>query len=498
MPLQRLAQQVRGVAALGAGAFEIVVEWAAEVRVHAVVDDRPGAFARGQAAQVGQALLGDQDVDVVLAVVDVADHRHHAGDGAALGDGLADEDRQVRIAGEIARAADAVHHPGAADVGRVDVAVQVELQRRVDADDAQAADYLRVVGDFLRAQHQLVLVLLQVAEHPRVAALRQGDRAARGEAHLAGVDQLEGGVLQHLGVHLQILEGRFQQAAHHRVGDAADTGLQRAEVLRQAPGLDFAAEEGDQVIGDGLGLGIRCGDRGVGVGLLGDDDGGDLVRRDRDGAAADALVGAYQRNRCAGRPVGGDIDVVQPLEVGVVRQVDLDNDLVGEDRETRRVADRGGRHDVALLGDGHRLDHCDVRLLQLQVANLLDGIGQVLVDEHHAAVIDRLAQRAVDLERHAPGQYAGFGELLVEVVAQAGAGHQADLQRLAAGAFGQRARHRLGLAGAGEAAHADRHAVLDQRGGIARAHHLVQQGGQTDALGIHGNLGRQKLRRPAV
>ncbi|MNC56409.1 hypothetical protein D3C75_1060050 [compost metagenome] len=52
----------------------------------------------------------------------------------------------------------------------------------------------------------------------------------------------------------------------------------------------------------------------------------------------------------------------------------------------------------------------------------------MLVNEHDFAGVDRLAQGAVDLERHATGQHAGLGEFFVEVVAQAGTGHQANLQ----------------------------------------------------------------------
>ncbi|MNC19276.1 hypothetical protein D3C75_672050 [compost metagenome] len=193
--------------------------------MHALVDDDPGTLPRRQASQVCQAHFGHEDVDVMFGVVNMADHRHHAGDRTALGDRLGHEHGQVRVAREVARATDAVHHPGAADVSGVDVAVDVELQRRVDADDAEAAHDFRVVGDFLRAQDQLVLVTLQVAEHIGVAPARQGDRAARSKAQLTGVDQVESRVLQHLGIHRQVFERRVDQATHHRVGDGADTGL---------------------------------------------------------------------------------------------------------------------------------------------------------------------------------------------------------------------------------------------------------------------------------
>ncbi|MNE10047.1 hypothetical protein D3C80_1027440 [compost metagenome] len=84
---------------------------------------------------------------------------------------------------------------------------------------------------------------------------------------------------------------------------------------------------------------------------------------------------------------------------------------------------------MALFCDGDGFDDGDVRQLQLLVAQLFYGFRQVLVDEHDLAFVDSLAQRAVDLEWHTTSQYTGFGQLLVQVVAQAGTGHQADLQR---------------------------------------------------------------------
>src|SRR3546814_2589198 len=91
-------------------------------------------------------------------MVHMADHRHDTGNRATLGNRLGDENRQMRIPGKVARATNPIHHSCAADMGGVDVAVEVELQRRIDGDDAQAAYYLGVVGNFLGAQNQLVLV----------------------------------------------------------------------------------------------------------------------------------------------------------------------------------------------------------------------------------------------------------------------------------------------------------------------------------------------------
>jgi len=82
VPGQRLVEQVRRVLTGGAGQgpFEVVLQRRLEVRVGAPVDDASGPPARRKAAQVGQPLLGDDDMGVVLGVVDVGDHRHDAGD----------------------------------------------------------------------------------------------------------------------------------------------------------------------------------------------------------------------------------------------------------------------------------------------------------------------------------------------------------------------------------------------------------------------------------
>src|SRR5690606_18180120 len=114
------------------------------------LDDQAGPLAGCQTAQVGQALLGDDDLYVVLGVIDMADHGHDARDGASLGHRAGHEDRQVGIARKVARAADAVHDARAHQVGGVDVAVDVGLDHAVHRDETKAPDDLRVVGNLLR------------------------------------------------------------------------------------------------------------------------------------------------------------------------------------------------------------------------------------------------------------------------------------------------------------------------------------------------------------
>src|SRR5690606_10854651 len=134
VPGEGLFQHVRGVAATGLGFLQVVDRLALVVRVHAVVDDAFGRFDRGQAAQVRVALLGDDHVQVMGVVVHVADDVHGRGDVAVLGGGGGHEDVDAGVAGEVARAANAVHHVGAAHVGGVHVAVDVHFQRGVEGD----------------------------------------------------------------------------------------------------------------------------------------------------------------------------------------------------------------------------------------------------------------------------------------------------------------------------------------------------------------------------
>ena len=64
----------------GEGAPEVVAEHRAVVGVGALLDDPLGPLLRREAAQVREPLLGHEDVDVVLGVVDVGDHRDDARD----------------------------------------------------------------------------------------------------------------------------------------------------------------------------------------------------------------------------------------------------------------------------------------------------------------------------------------------------------------------------------------------------------------------------------
>src|SRR5690606_26117223 len=163
--------------------------------------------------------------------VDVGHERHDGGNVAVLGRGSRHEDADTRVPGEVTRAADTVHHVGAADVSGVHVAVDIHFQCRVEGNDTQAANNFRMVGDFLRAEHHFAGVLGHVGRQVVHALLRQGERGAGSELHDACVDQVEHAVLQHFGSHHQVLELGSPHAVQNRVGNGAYAGLQRGQAV---------------------------------------------------------------------------------------------------------------------------------------------------------------------------------------------------------------------------------------------------------------------------
>ena len=60
---------------LAVGQFQVIPQQLLVVGVSAVFDDGLGTLLRTLAAEVGYALLGDDDIDVVLCMVVVRNHR---------------------------------------------------------------------------------------------------------------------------------------------------------------------------------------------------------------------------------------------------------------------------------------------------------------------------------------------------------------------------------------------------------------------------------------
>ncbi len=154
-------------------------------------------------------------------------------------------------------------------------------------------------------------------------------------------------------------------------------------------------------------------------------------------------------------------------------EVHFHDDLFGQNGKARGIADRCRGNDPATLGYGKRFNDGIINGADLVRAQLLDGFGKMLVDEHHFAAIDGGPQGSVDLKWHAPRKHMGFGEQLVDIVTKRCAGNQRDLERVGRSARSHGHRHGLGIASAGETAHADHHAVFNQARGLLRGNDLV-------------------------
>jgi len=130
---------------------------------------------------------------------------------------------------EISRAAQAIQHAAAQDAGAVCVGVDVDLDGRVHADDAQTADDLWRVAHLLRAQDQLGCVRLPAFVEALEAVGAETDRRRRREVQVAAVEEVQERVLQNFGPDFEVAElgAARRQTAYYGVGNVADTGLNR-------------------------------------------------------------------------------------------------------------------------------------------------------------------------------------------------------------------------------------------------------------------------------
>jgi hypothetical protein len=138
VPGQRLFQEMWRVAAARAGAFEIAHQGVPETGVNAVLDDFPCPLPWRQLAKVGEPVLRDDDVDVMLGVIDMGHHRNDDDSLPSLASDFVTKIDRKAFRAKSPGSADAIHHVRAVDMRRVDIAVYVEFQRRIDADHPPA------------------------------------------------------------------------------------------------------------------------------------------------------------------------------------------------------------------------------------------------------------------------------------------------------------------------------------------------------------------------
>src|SRR5687767_12101379 len=212
-------------------------------------DERARALAQVLAVEVGDAVLGDDVVDVrargddARALLEVGDDARLAARGrrGERDDGLAALGER-RAADEVHLAADARELPRADGVG-ADLTRQVNLDGRVDGRHLRVAADDRRVVDVGDVEHRHLRVIVHEVIKPARAEDEARDELAGVDALLRAVDdapfdEAHHAVGEHLGVDAEVAV-RVERA-QHSVGDGADAHLERRAVLDEP--RDVAAD----------------------------------------------------------------------------------------------------------------------------------------------------------------------------------------------------------------------------------------------------------------
>lgn len=345
------------------------------VGVSAVLDQALSALARRQSTEIGETLLGDDDVEVVLGVVNVGGHGHNAGDTGRIGLALTGRrsvhDGDVSVTQEISRATQTVDHLGSTDQGGVGVSVHIDLDGGVHGNHSQTADNLGEVSDGLRADHATALVEVEVAVEALESLRGQGERHGGGVVQLAGIEEIQHGILEDLRPDLEVLEVAAGESTDDGVGNVTHTGLEREQVLGETALLDLVGEEVHDVTGNLLGVLIdgREATTVIGEGAL--HDGDDLALVEVGEIGTNAVIHTAHQEGAAVRRTRIAHDIVDATEDGQ-RGVDLNDDLVGEGKNLGGDTDTSSENETAVLSDGSSLHNGNVELA---------GVGGVILGE---------------------------------------------------------------------------------------------------------------------
>ena len=158
-------------------------------------------------------------------MVDMAAERNYGTDLAALCQGVGEEYGQVAVTCEVAGTANTVHQLGAANMGGVNVAIDINFDSGVHSDNADTTGNFRAVGDFLRTEQQVFLVMFYIFIEFLLAFRRRSQRGTGSNAQFACVDQVEHAVLNNFGINGQIFEVGVYQTVDNSIGYGANTRL---------------------------------------------------------------------------------------------------------------------------------------------------------------------------------------------------------------------------------------------------------------------------------
>ena len=243
--------------------------------------------------------------------------------------------------------------------------------------------------------------------------------------------------------------------------------------------LDLVGQEVQQVASDRPGIVVEGLERGVAVRGIGFDDRHHLVGVHLEHLVADPVARAGDGKRATVRrqDTDGVVDVVHAEQVLGLPRVDLDDDLVGLFEIGAVQTDRGGRHDVAVLGDRGGLDDGEVQRTQEALRHLHPHVREMDVAVIRDALVDRGAHLGIGLVGRTERDATRAGQRTIELRCCRGPGPHADAEFLTLLVRGIDARGEglgelLGVPGTGEARETDVPAVLDQSGCVLSGHQL--------------------------
>jgi hypothetical protein len=158
---------------------EVVFQNRHIVGVRTLLDNNPRTLSRAQTTHVRKTLLGNNDVEIVLRLVNVRAHGHDTGYTRRIGLGGAGR-RRVHdgvfcASKEIGGAAEAVEHTASHYAGGVCVGIDVDFDWGVHPDDTKATDDLRAVGNCLGAEKEFGGVLVPVLVETLETVGREAD-----------------------------------------------------------------------------------------------------------------------------------------------------------------------------------------------------------------------------------------------------------------------------------------------------------------------------------
>ena len=213
--IKAIPQQMRLMApslahTLKLGLVKVIFQDRHVVRMRAFLDDDARPLFGRQTAHVCESLLSDDDVEIVLGLVNVRAHGHDAGNASGIGFRGTGRgrmhDRVFCRAQKVCTTAEAVEHAAAHYAGRICVCVDIDFDGSIHADDTEAADDFRRVGDLLGAQEQLGSILVPVFVEAVETVGREADGCCGGEVEVSRVEEVEERVLEHFGPYFEVFE----------------------------------------------------------------------------------------------------------------------------------------------------------------------------------------------------------------------------------------------------------------------------------------------------